>query len=99
MSARGGVGRFGKPLPPPGLNSPYRPLTLSVQPIRSSRLMKEKALLAEIIQKVNGLFEGELSDNDQLVYLNGALKGKLLENDTLDQQAANNSKEQIANSP
>ncbi|UCV08530.1 type I restriction endonuclease subunit R [Dechloromonas denitrificans] len=60
---------------------------------------KEKALLAEIIQKVNGLFEGELSDNDQLVYVNGVIKGKLLENDTLVQQAANNSKEQFANSP
>lgn len=60
---------------------------------------KERALLAEIIQKVNGLFEGELSDNDQLVYVNGVLKGKLLENDTLVQQAANNSKEQFANSP
>ncbi len=60
---------------------------------------KEKALLNEIIQKVNGLFEGELSDNDQLVYVNGVLKGKLLENETLLQQAANNSKEQFANSP
>jgi type I restriction enzyme R subunit len=60
---------------------------------------KEKALLNEIIQKVNGLFEGELSDNDQLVYVNGVLKGKLLENETLIQQAANNSKEQFANSP
>ncbi|PKO27595.1 MAG: type I restriction endonuclease subunit R [Betaproteobacteria bacterium HGW-Betaproteobacteria-5] len=60
---------------------------------------KEKALLTEIIQKVNGLFEGELSDNDQLVYVNGVIKGKLLENDTLIQQAANNSKEQFANSP
>jgi type I restriction enzyme R subunit len=45
------------------------------------------------------LFEGELSDNDQFVYVNGVLKGKLLENDTLVQQAANNSKEQFANSP
>lgn len=60
---------------------------------------REKALLEEIIQKVNGLFEGELSDNDQLVYVNGVLKGKLLENDTLVQQAANNTKEQFANSP
>ncbi len=60
---------------------------------------KEKAFLEEIIQKVNGLFEGELSDNDQLVYVNGVLKGKLLENDTLVQQAANNTKEQFANSP
>ena len=60
---------------------------------------KEKALLAEIIEKVNGLFEGDLSDNDQLVYVNGVIKGKLLENETLVQQAANNSKEQFANSP
>lgn len=60
---------------------------------------KEKVFLDEIIQKVNGLFEGELSDNDQLVYVNGVLKGKLLENDTLVQQAANNTKEQFANSP
>jgi len=60
---------------------------------------KEKALLEEIIAKVNGLFEGELSDDDQLVYVNGVLKGKLLENETLVRQAANNSKQQFANSP
>jgi type I restriction enzyme R subunit len=60
---------------------------------------KEKAYLVEIIQKVNGLFEGDLTDDDQLVYVNGVLKGKLLENETLIQQAANNSKEQFANSP
>jgi type I restriction enzyme R subunit len=28
--------------------------------------------------KVNGLFEGELTDDNQLVYVNGVLKGKLL---------------------
>ncbi|MGF6871474.1 type I site-specific restriction-modification system R (restriction) subunit [Paraburkholderia sp. MM5477-R1] len=39
---------------------------------------RQQALLNEIIQKVNGLFEGELSDDDQLVYVNGAIKGKLL---------------------
>lgn len=60
---------------------------------------KQKAMLNEIIEKVNGLFEGELSENDQLVYVNGVLKGKLMENETLIQQAANNSKEQFANSP
>jgi type I restriction enzyme R subunit len=60
---------------------------------------KEKANLNEIIEKVNGLFEGELSDNDQLVYVNGVIKGKLLENETLIHQATNNSKEQFANSP
>ncbi|WP_454741347.1 type I restriction endonuclease subunit R [Cupriavidus necator] len=60
---------------------------------------KQKAFLEEIIQKVNGLFEGELTDDDQLVYVNGVLKGKLLENEILVQQAMSNSKEQFANSP
>lgn len=61
--------------------------------------IKDKALLAEIIERVNGLFQGDLSDDDQLVYVNGVLKGKLLENETLIQQAGSNSKEQFANSP
>ena len=60
---------------------------------------KEKALLAEIIAKVNDLFEGELTDDDQLVYVNNVIKGKLLESKTLVQQASNNTKEQFANSP
>ncbi|MBB6598802.1 DEAD/DEAH box helicase family protein [Luteimonas sp. MC1825] len=60
---------------------------------------KQQAYLAEIIDKVNGLFEGDLSDGDQLVYVNGVIKGKLLENETLLQQAADNSKEQFADSP
>jgi type I restriction enzyme, R subunit len=34
---------------------------------------KQRAYLNEIIQKVNGLFEGELTDDNQLVYVNGAL--------------------------
>ena len=60
---------------------------------------KEKALLGEIIEKVNDLFEGELTDQDKLVYVNNVLKGKLLESETLRQQATNNTKEQFANSP
>ena len=60
---------------------------------------KEKACLDEIIQKVNDLFEGELTDQDKLVYVNNVIKGKLLESETLRQQAANNTKEQFANSP
>jgi type I restriction enzyme R subunit len=59
----------------------------------------EKALLAEIIAKVNDLFEGDLTDDDRLVYVNNVLKGKLLESETLSEQAANNTKEQFANSP
>ena len=60
---------------------------------------KDKALLAEIIQKVNDLFEGELTDDDKLVYVNHVLKGKMLESEVLAQQAVNNTKEQFANSP
>lgn len=60
---------------------------------------KEKARLAEIIARVNDLFEGDLSDKDRLVYVNEVLKGKLLESEMLAQQAANNTKEQFSNSP
>ena len=60
---------------------------------------KEKARLDEIIEKVNTLFEGDLTDQDKLVYVNNVIKGKLLESETLQQQAANNTKEQFANSP
>ncbi len=60
---------------------------------------KQKALLDEIIERVNGLFEGQLTEDDQLIYVNGVIKGKLLENSVLAKQAASNSKEQFANSP
>jgi len=60
---------------------------------------KLKAQLREIIERVNELFEGELTDDDKLIYVNSVLKGKLLENETLRQQAANNSKTQFEASP
>jgi type I restriction enzyme, R subunit len=60
---------------------------------------KEKALLAAIIAAINDLFEGELTDDDNLVYVNDVLKTKLLESGILVQQAANNTKEQFAGSP
>src|SRR5690606_18055762 len=60
---------------------------------------KEQAYLSEIIERVNGLFEGQITDEDQLQYVNGAIKGKLLQNATLARQAADNSKEQFGNSP
>jgi type I restriction enzyme R subunit len=53
---------------------------------------KEKARLAEIIKKVNDLFEGDLSDQDKLVYVNSVIKGKLLESEMLQQQATNSTK-------
>jgi type I restriction enzyme R subunit len=60
---------------------------------------KEKAYLAEIIAKVNELFGGDSTENDRLVYVNNVIKGKLLESPILVKQAANNTKEQFANSP
>ena len=60
---------------------------------------KQKALLDEIVERVNGLFEGELTDDDQLIYLNGVIRGKMLENNVLTKQAVSNSKEQFSNSP
>jgi len=60
---------------------------------------KDKALLREIIEKVNDLFDGELTDQDKLVYVNNVIKGKLLESEKLRQQATSNTKEQFANSP
>jgi type I restriction enzyme R subunit len=62
-------------------------------------MTKEKAFLEEIIKRVNELFEGDLTEQDKLVYVNNVIKGKLLESEKLKQQAANNTKEQFANSP
>ena len=60
---------------------------------------KETAYLSAIIEKLNTLFDGELTDDDQLVYVNHVLMGKLLESKMLVQQAVNNTKEQFSNSP
>ena len=60
---------------------------------------KQKALLTEIIQKVNDLFEGDLTDGDRLVYVNDVIKGKMLESDLLIKQAVSNTKVQFSNSP
>ncbi|WP_202812109.1 type I restriction endonuclease subunit R [Sulfuricella sp. T08] len=60
---------------------------------------KQKAYLAEIIAKVNDLFQGELTDDDKLVYVNNVLKNKLMESDILVQQATNSTKQQFADSP
>jgi type I restriction enzyme, R subunit len=45
------------------------------------------------------LFEGDVTDQDKLVCVNDVLKGKLLESETLREQAARNTKEQSASSP
>jgi type I restriction enzyme R subunit len=81
----------------------YSGATPQLEPLRETGSgevqEKERARLIEIIEKVNDLFQGELTDQDKLVYVNHVIKGKLLESVTLQQQAANNTKEQFANSP
>jgi type I restriction enzyme R subunit len=77
----------------------YRKLMPMTDPGTGSVQEKEKAYLVEIIAKVNDLFEGDLTDDDRLVYVNNVIKGKLLESQILVQQANNNTKEQFANSP
>lgn len=60
---------------------------------------KVKIALAELLSKVNDLFEGDLTPGDKLVYVNDVIKGKLMESEKLTEQAVNNTKEQFANSP
>ena len=60
---------------------------------------KAKAMLEELIAKVNDLFEGDLTPGDKLVYVDGVIKGKLMESDQLAEQAASNTKQQFASSP
>jgi type I restriction enzyme R subunit len=60
---------------------------------------KDKVELAELIAKLNELFSGELSDNDKVVYVRSVIRGRLLQSETLRQQAVANSREQFASSP
>ena len=59
---------------------------------------KQKALMSEIIKKVNDLFGGDTTDGDQLSFVD-CLDAKVRESLTLTMQASNNTKEQFANSP
>ena len=60
---------------------------------------KQKALLTEIIKRVNELFEGDLTDGDKLIYVQHVLLEKLKESKTLVLQAKNNNKNQFFSSP
>lgn len=80
----------------PGVGNPLAPITESgAGGVRE----KEKAMLTELIERVNELFSGELTDDDKLVYVRQVLGTKLLESKTLQQQATNNTKEQFGASP
>ena len=60
---------------------------------------KDKVYMGELIQKLNELFSGDTTEQDQLGYVMHTLLDKVAESKTLRQQAANNTKEQFANSP
>ena len=60
---------------------------------------KERARLREIIERVNDLFEGELTDEDKLTYVNEVIKRKLMESEVLREQATHNTRQQFGNSP
>ncbi|AKO95245.1 hypothetical protein MALG_00026 [Marinovum algicola DG 898] len=60
---------------------------------------EEKVRLLEIIEKLNDLFTGELTDEDKVGYAMGTLRSKLLASDILVRQAGRNTKEQFASSP
>jgi type I restriction enzyme R subunit len=59
---------------------------------------KEKALLNEIIEKVNGLFGGDVAEGDQLHFVDGILN-QMRKNGRIAEQALSNTREQFANSP
>jgi type I restriction enzyme R subunit len=60
---------------------------------------RERAALREIIERLNQLFSGKLTDDDQLIFVGQVIFGKVLESALLAQQASNNSAEQFAGSP
>jgi type I restriction enzyme R subunit len=76
---------------------------LKLDPITEagSGMLQERqgAYLTELIGKLNELFGADTTEQDQLVYVNHVIKGKLMESVTLRQQATNNTKEQFASSP
>ncbi|HET6231103.1 MAG TPA: type I restriction endonuclease [Longimicrobiaceae bacterium] len=84
---------------PMGLGSVVYPIPAATGMGTAVVRERQRAWLNEIIVKVNELFQGDLTDDDKLVYVNQVLKGKLLESEKLQQQAASNTKEQFANSP
>ena len=55
----------------------------------------EQRRLAEIVEKMNDLFSGDLGEADLVGYVT-TIKGKLLENATLAEQAAHNTEQQFA---
>ena len=60
---------------------------------------EDKVRLLEIIEKLNDLFVGDITDEDKINYVLVTLRTKLLASEVLARQAENNAKEQFAASP
>ncbi len=82
-----------------GGGDPAEPLTPLTESGSGSIQDKQKLRWAEIIQAINKLFEGDVTDGDAVTYVDSVIKGKLLESPMLRDQASANTKEQFSNSP
>lgn len=60
---------------------------------------KQKIRLRELIEALNDLFEGDITDGDKVSYVDSVIKSKMLESGALQAQARANTREQFANSP
>lgn len=78
-----------------GEESPLMPYTA---PGSGSVQEREKARLAEIVERLNDLFQG-VDDDDQVRYVMGDIRSQVMKSETLAQQAEHNTKERFADSP
>ena len=79
----------------PGDHGTIAPLT----PGRGDVRDEDKVQLDEIIDTLNKLFTGDLTEKDKLVFVGTVIKEKLLESKTLQNQAKTSNKEELRNSP
>lgn len=82
-----------------GATGPAEPLQPVTETGSGQVQDKHKVRLAEIIQAVNDLFQGDLTDGDLVAFVDSVIKGKMLESKTLQAQAMANDEAQFANSP
>lgn len=74
------------------------PLTPYTAPGSGSVQDKDKALLAEIVNRLNDLFQG-VDEDDQVRYVMGDIRSQVLKSQTLADQAEHNTKERFGDSP
>ena len=79
----------------PGDHAPIGPLNPGSGGVRD----EDKVQMEEIIQMLNKLFTGDLTEKDKFVYVGTVIKEKLLESKTLQEQAKNSNKKELRDSP